>query len=104
MLASQGALCLFTGSLEMLVFHTLSAGNIGHLGAPGTGVVSTVAPPGRAGSLPGLPDVPLDSGGVLDADAAAQPARQVASTIAAASRRPARQPAKCPVSHSIVES
>jgi hypothetical protein len=40
MLASQAALCLFTGSLEMLVFQMLSAGNMGQWGAPGTGVVS----------------------------------------------------------------
>ena len=37
MLAIQVALCLLTGSLEMSVFQTLSAGNIWHFGAPGTG-------------------------------------------------------------------
>ena len=36
MLAIQVALCLLTGSLEMSVFQTLSAGNIWHFGAPGT--------------------------------------------------------------------
>src|SRR5215470_15395394 len=36
MLRIQAALCLFTGSREMSVFHTLSDGNIGHSGAPGT--------------------------------------------------------------------
>jgi hypothetical protein len=36
MLASQAALREFTGSLEMSVFQTLLAGNIGQLGAPGT--------------------------------------------------------------------
>jgi hypothetical protein len=38
MLASQAALYGSTGSPEMLVFQTLSAGNIGQFGAPGTGV------------------------------------------------------------------
>jgi hypothetical protein len=47
MLASQAELCLFTGSLEMFVFQTLFAGNMGQLGAPGTGVV-------RAGTRPEL--------------------------------------------------
>ena len=41
MLASQAALCSSTGSLEILVFHTLSAGNIGQFGAPGTAVAAT---------------------------------------------------------------
>jgi hypothetical protein len=38
MLAIHAALWGSTGSWEMLVFHTLSAGNIGQLGAPGNGV------------------------------------------------------------------
>src|SRR3984957_20449638 len=38
MLRIHAALCLFTGSLETLVFHTLLAGNIGQLPAPGTTV------------------------------------------------------------------
>jgi hypothetical protein len=42
MLRSQTLLCLSMGSLEMLVFHTLSAGNSGHFGAPGTEVEVTV--------------------------------------------------------------
>ena len=37
MCAIQVALCLLTGSLEMSVFQTLSAGNIWQFGAPGTG-------------------------------------------------------------------
>ena len=37
MCASHVALILFTGSLEMSVFQTLSAGNIWQPGAPGTG-------------------------------------------------------------------
>jgi hypothetical protein len=36
MLASQAALCELTGSREMSVFQTLSAGNIGQRAAPGT--------------------------------------------------------------------
>src|SRR5579872_2690293 len=39
MLASHAALCASTGNPEMLVFHTLLAGNIGQFGAPGTTVV-----------------------------------------------------------------
>ena len=38
MLASQAALCGLTGSPATGVFQTLSAGNMGQLGAPGTGV------------------------------------------------------------------
>ena len=38
MLASHAALLGSTGKSAMAVFHTLSAGNIGQLGAPGTGV------------------------------------------------------------------
>src|ERR1700733_4176699 len=43
MLASHAALCLFTGSREMLVFHTSLAGNIGQLAAPGTVVAGDFA-------------------------------------------------------------
>jgi len=39
MLRSHAALWESTGSFEMLVFHTLLAGNIGQFGAPGTVVV-----------------------------------------------------------------
>lgn len=38
MLANQLALCGFTGRLAMGVFQTLSAGNMGQFGAPGSGV------------------------------------------------------------------
>ena len=38
------ALCGSTGSCEMLVFHTLSAGNIGQSGAPGSGVPAEAVP------------------------------------------------------------
>jgi hypothetical protein len=41
MLASHAALWLLTGSLEILVFHTLSAGNIGQFSAPGTAMAVT---------------------------------------------------------------
>ena len=41
MLRSQAALCGSTGSLEMSVFQTLFAGNIGQFGAPGTAVPPT---------------------------------------------------------------
>ena len=38
MLASHAALCGLTGRFAMGVFQTLSAGNMGQSGAPGTGV------------------------------------------------------------------
>src|SRR5258708_10067191 len=41
---SQAALCGATGRPEMSVFHTLSAGNIEQLGAPGTGDPADAAP------------------------------------------------------------
>src|SRR5580693_9324543 len=44
MLDSQAALWASTGRPEMSVFHTLSAGNIGQAGAPGTGVPADAAP------------------------------------------------------------
>jgi hypothetical protein len=43
MLFIQAALREFTGSLEMLVFQMLSAGNIGQPGAPGTVVLASAA-------------------------------------------------------------
>src|ERR1700722_4694669 len=49
MLAIHSALWGSTGSWEMFVFHTLSAGNIGQLGAPGSGV------PADAGSGVAMP-------------------------------------------------
>jgi hypothetical protein len=49
MARSHARLCRSTGSLEMFVFHTLSAGNIAQLGAPGT-VTETS---GRAGDADG---------------------------------------------------
>ena len=48
MAASHCALCGSTGRLAMGVFQTLSAGNIGQLGAPGNGVpadATAVSPP-----------------------------------------------------------
>src|SRR5215470_10993106 len=55
MLASQAALCALTGSLEMLVFHTLSAGNTGQFSAPGTAaaVVGAAVVTGVAVALAG---------------------------------------------------
>src|SRR5215469_15236285 len=43
MLASHAALCWLTGNSEILVFHTLSAGNMGQFGAPGTALAVTGA-------------------------------------------------------------
>ena len=51
MLASHCALCGSTGRFAMGVFQTLSAGNMGQLGAPGTGVPAD-ATPGRATLTP----------------------------------------------------
>jgi hypothetical protein len=48
MLCIQAALFETTGSSEMLVFHTLSAGNIGQLGAPSTVVPVTALAAGGA--------------------------------------------------------
>ena len=45
MLASHAALCASTGSDEMSVFQTLSAGNIGQLEAPGSGVPAEAVGP-----------------------------------------------------------
>jgi hypothetical protein len=60
MLRIQAALREFTGSLEISVFQTLSAGNIGQRAAPGT----VVPPP--AGRLPDvLPAGPVLAGAVL---------------------------------------
>ena len=48
MLCIQAELRGSTGSFEMLVFHTLSAGNIGQLGAPSTAVPVTALSAGGA--------------------------------------------------------
>ncbi len=45
MLANQAALWASTGSPEMSVFHTLSAGKTGQPGAPGSGLPAEAAPP-----------------------------------------------------------
>jgi uracil-DNA glycosylase len=130
MLASQAALCLLTGSLEMLVFHTLSAGNIGHFGAPGTMVVMTGAAvaawrvvaltavvPGRAAAASGSgravaasaapPDVPacvpVLAESSVPVGAAAHPATQAVTAAAAKIPRPPRT-VKCRVSLSTVAS
>ena len=99
MLASHAALCSSTGSLEMLVFHTLLAGNIGQSGAPGTTVDMT----GSAGTCGAGPTVaravPVLAGTAsrvlsctlrctLVVDAAPQPATKAAATAIAATRRP----------------
>src|SRR6266516_4788337 len=52
MLFSQAALRGFTGSFEMSVFQTLSAGNIGQPGAPGT--VVPAASTAACACVPGL--------------------------------------------------
>ncbi|HEY6278611.1 MAG TPA: hypothetical protein VIX86_20045 [Streptosporangiaceae bacterium] len=57
MLRSQAALWESTGSLEMSVFHTLLAGNIGQFGAPGTVVPVTAAVPAEAVPVGLAPDV-----------------------------------------------
>ena len=109
MLASHAALCLLTGSLAMLVFHTLSAGNIGHFGAPGTGVVSTgaIALTGAIAALTGaiaaLTGARCPDAGAGLAAAAPHPATEMASAVPAATRR-SRSSAKYPVSIGTVAS
>jgi hypothetical protein len=80
MLRIQVALCLFTGSWEMSVFHTLSDGNIGQFGAPGTVV------DGDAGA--GLPAAgAVSATGVLLREAVPQAVRKRTGAAAAAIRR-----------------
>ncbi len=98
MLASHAALCASTGSLEMLVFHTLFAGNIGQFGAPGTvvdmtGAVTcgTVVALARAvGVLDGTASRALSRTPrcTLVVDAAPQPATKAAATVITTTRRP----------------
>ena len=67
MLRSHAALRASTGSFEMLVFHTLSAGNIGQFGAPGTVVVMAT---GGAGVSDGDGETDDSAGTVGDAETA----------------------------------
>jgi len=85
MLRIQAALCLFTGSREMSVFHTLSDGNIGQFGAPGT-VVDGDAGAGfpAAGAVPAWV---VSATGVLLRDAVPQAVRKRTGAAAAAIRR-----------------
>jgi len=55
MLFIHAELCVSTGSSEMLVFHTLFAGNIGQFGAPGT-VVALAGAPRRVAEVCGAAD------------------------------------------------
>jgi hypothetical protein len=86
MLRIQAALCLFTGSWEMSVFHTLSDGNIGQFGAPGTVVDGEtgagLAAAGAAGAAGAV-----SATGVLLRDAVPQAVRKRAGAAAAAIRR-----------------
>jgi hypothetical protein len=86
MLRIQAALCLFTGSWEMSVFHTLSDGNIGQFGAPGTVVDGEtgagLAAAGAAGAAGAV-----SAAGVLLRDAVPQAVRKRAGAAAAAIRR-----------------
>src|ERR1700733_2881770 len=115
MLASHAAPCSSTGSLEMLVFHTLLAGNMGQSGAPGTtvdmtgsagprGAVPTVARavPVLAGAASRAPSGTLRC--TLVVDAAPQPATKAAAIAAAATRRPVRHLMTCPFSRRTVTS
>ena len=69
MLRSHAALCLSTGSLEMFVFHTLFAGNIGQFGAPGTVVPAAAGVPPWCAVRVVLAEAVAD--GAADADPAA---------------------------------
>jgi hypothetical protein len=102
MLRSQAMLCESTGSLEMLVFQMLSAGNIGQPGAPGTVVdLAAAASVGEASGDTHDADAAADDADAAadDADAAAgdascevvavvvQPLTSVTATTAAVARR-----------------
>src|ERR1700733_9768273 len=97
MLAIQAALCLLTGSREMLVFHTLLAGNSWHFGAPGTDVPGTDVPGTgvavcMALSVSARPDTaPGRAAAVSDA-------AQVTAAAASARLRGSLLAQKCPVS------
>ncbi|HEY7323337.1 MAG TPA: hypothetical protein VH520_00820 [Streptosporangiaceae bacterium] len=87
MLAIQDALCESTGSPEMLVFQTLSAGNIGQPGAPGT-VVPVGALRADEGAADGDEAGCAEGWAEMPASAAPYP-----GFGAAAFRTPAEQPA-----------
>ena len=55
MLESHAALWGSTGRPEMSVFQTLSEGNIGQFGAPGTGVPALAGPMSATGASPASP-------------------------------------------------
>src|SRR5215472_1572174 len=90
MLASHAGPCLSTGSLEILVFHTLLAGNMGQFGAPGTTVVMT-GPAVRDAVRPLTRTAPRVFSRALRCsllvDAAAHPATNTATTAPAIMRR-----------------
>src|SRR5262249_15299809 len=84
----QAALCLFTGSREMSVFHTLSVGNIGQSGAPGTvveGETGAGLDAGAAGAAVAAGAV--SATGELLRDAVPQAVRTRTAAAAAAIRR-----------------
>jgi hypothetical protein len=110
MLRSQAELCESTGSFEMFVFQTLSAGNSGQFGAPVTVVDDDDARAGNADGETGDADdaAPAAEAIADDADeiagdvdavvgvAAAQPPAVTASSAARPTPRIA--PTKCRVS------
>src|ERR1700685_192154 len=114
MLASHAALCSSTGSLEMLVFHTLLAGNMGQFGAPGTTPVDMTGSPGTCGAVPTVARaVPVLAGTAsrvlsctlrctLVVDAAPQPATKATPTAIAPTRRPVWHLMTCPFSRRTV--
>ena len=83
MLASHCALCGSTGRSAMGVFQTLSAGNMGQSGAPGTGVPAE-ATPGEAAPTPRFRARPMS---VAAASAAAIPLRCRFTGIPSRARR-----------------
>src|SRR5207237_1134320 len=106
MLASHAALCWLTGSLEILVFHTLSAGNMGQFSAPGTAAavagaaVTGVAVRRAALTGPAVPAITVTGAAVTGAavrggaatlvvDAAPHPGADAATTAPATIQRPA---------------
>jgi hypothetical protein len=118
MLAIHAALCGSTGSLEMLVFQTLSAGNRGHLAAPGT--FGPAGAEAEAGGPPAKAAAGAEARGGAGAAAwagagaetAGLPARaaavsatpQATAEVAKMARRANERAANCPVSMPTVAS
>ncbi len=87
MLANHWALCESTGRFAMGVFQTLSAGNTGQLGAPGTGVPAD-ATPGAPQSIRPSPMTPAATNANTGPLCRRLTGVPPASTVPDAARRP----------------